>query len=369
MTNDELQSKMISFLRFPLIAGVVLAHSYVIPAVADADMGGNSFPVFDQVRNLFSQVIGNIFVPLFFFISGFLFFYRTTWGQEVYKRKLKSRARTLLVPYLFWNGIVLLFTFMIALPLFSSFFPHARELHLSVPDIFREFWAVRLGNDENEVLYPIAYQFWFIRDLMVVVALTPLIYLYVRYTSWIGIVLLGFCWYMALETGIPGFSVLSLFFFSAGAYFSINNRNLVLDFKPLFLLVAIIYPLLVIADLYTIQSFSNRPPVYVEWIHRAGILVGIILIVNLVAHALKQGHIKSSAFLASASFFVFAFHEPVFLNNFRKVLYRFFPPVNEFWLIVFYFITPAFVVLISLAVYRILKKYLPAFTNIITGGR
>lgn len=45
-------------------------------------------------------------VPLFF-ISGYLFFFRTAFSVDVYKKKLKSRIKTLLIPYLFWNFVVL----------------------------------------------------------------------------------------------------------------------------------------------------------------------------------------------------------------------------------------------------------------------
>ncbi len=44
MTNDELQSKTIAFLRFPLIVGVVLIHCYY----KELPIGGVKVPVMDE---------------------------------------------------------------------------------------------------------------------------------------------------------------------------------------------------------------------------------------------------------------------------------------------------------------------------------
>lgn len=67
MTNDELQSKTIAFLRFPLIVGVVLIHCYY----KELPIGGVKIPVMDEypiyklIADLFSQVLARTAVPLF----------------------------------------------------------------------------------------------------------------------------------------------------------------------------------------------------------------------------------------------------------------------------------------------------------------
>ena len=76
MTNEELQSKTIDFLRFPLIVGVVLIHAHITGMTIKGNdvLRGNSFPVCDTISYFFSEVVARMAVPLFFFISGFLFF-------------------------------------------------------------------------------------------------------------------------------------------------------------------------------------------------------------------------------------------------------------------------------------------------------
>lgn len=59
----------------------------------------------DYVMFLLSNVIGRLSVPMFFLISGFLFFREGTLTHIGYTAKLYSRLHTLLIPYLLWNLI------------------------------------------------------------------------------------------------------------------------------------------------------------------------------------------------------------------------------------------------------------------------
>ena len=69
--SEKLQSDTITWLRFPLIVGVVFIHDNIT-------LGQNSEIInpfwFDCVIRLFSDVFPRVCVPLFFIISGFLFF-------------------------------------------------------------------------------------------------------------------------------------------------------------------------------------------------------------------------------------------------------------------------------------------------------
>ena len=71
----------------------------------------------------------------------------------------------------------------------------------------------------------------------------------------------------------------------------------------------------------------------------------------------------------SASFFVFAIHDPWLLSNIRKLLYVTLHPASDFAMVVVYFFNILLTVTIALALYYCLKKISPKFTAIITGGR
>ncbi|MGC8140665.1 hypothetical protein ACP3W2_24705, partial [Salmonella enterica] len=65
------------------------------------------------------------------------------------------------------------------------------------------------------------------RDLIVVVVLSPVIYWFVRKTRvfGLGVLLLAYC--TQIWTPIPGFSPSAFFFFSIGAYFSIEGKDII----------------------------------------------------------------------------------------------------------------------------------------------
>lgn len=97
---DAALSKTIMFLRFPLIVSVVFIHAGLEGVV----IGGNvtvhdgQFPIYESVYHVITNELARVSVPLFFFISGFLFFYRTDFSMKAYGQKLKKRVRTLFGP-------------------------------------------------------------------------------------------------------------------------------------------------------------------------------------------------------------------------------------------------------------------------------
>ena len=162
MTNDELQSKTIAFLRFPLIVGAVLIHCYY----KELPIGGVKVPVMDEypiyklIADLFSQVLARTAVPLFFLISGYLFFYKSSFSWPMYGSKLRKRAQTLLLPYLFWNGALVGLHLLIEL-LFPSVLSGEVKpvLDYGWCDWWDIFWA-REPSEPGGMPMPINYPLW-----------------------------------------------------------------------------------------------------------------------------------------------------------------------------------------------------------------
>lgn len=363
MTNDELQSKTIAFLRFPLIVGVVLIHSHIKEVVVNGVnlMAGADFPIYTEVSNMLSDVFARIAVPLFFFISGFLFFYKSTFTLSVYRDKLKKRARTILFPYLFWNLVVIVF-FFLGQTLIPFLFSGDNRLIVDYTwtDWLNAFWA--RDSTDGEIGSPIAYQLWFIRDLMVVMIFSPFVYGLVRYLRQYVIILLGVLWIMNWWFRLPGFSSTAFFFFSAGAFFSIHQRNFVADMRPLLLPSAILYGIIAVCNLYFINE------VWCCYIHSIGIIVGCIFLISCTAVCLDKGYWRVSVFLAGSSFFVYAYHG-IPLALLIKVVIRFFPPATEWAIVSLYLGSALLIIWLGVALYGLLRKCVPSFLSLITGGR
>jgi surface polysaccharide O-acyltransferase-like enzyme len=363
--TKDLQSNVINFLRFPLIVGVVFIHNTSSTvAIPGMEFGYvENLSVFYVCSQLFSQILGRVAVPLFFFLSGFLFFQNIDgFTKQDYLRKLKTIWKTLLIPYLFWN-ITVLFIYYIAqnIPTLDMWFNHKADYNFQY--ILGSLWGLP---NETGMTYPRAYQFWFIRDLMVAVVLTPVIYFFIRKAKVYGVLLLGVLWFFNWwfdVVEVRGLSIVAVFFFTAGAWFGSNKRNITDDMGKVRYWSFALYPLLVIADLWTKNDAAN------PFIHNAGIIAGIVFWVNLVAHLLMTGKIHVNRFLLSSAFFLFAVHDPFLLTPLRKILYVVFNPQSDLLITALYFLIVLVTVLIALGLYYMLKRFLPTFTAIITGGR
>lgn len=364
MTNDELQSKTIAFLRFPLIVGVVLIHSHVKEVVVNGVnlMAGADFPIYTAASNLLSDVFARMAVPLFFFISGFLFFYKSTFTVSAYRDKLRKRVRTILFPYLFWNWVVV-GLFLMAYWVMPSLMSGANKpvVDYTLSDWLDAFWA-RESPDPDKIGMPINYPLWFIRDLMVVMLFSPVVYGLVKYLRYYGVLMLGLLWVMGWWIDVPGLSLTAIFFFSFGALFSVHGKNFVVEMRPLLIPVAVLYAILAVCDLYSMNEAWH------SYVHSMGIIVGCVLAITMSAACLERGCWHTSDFLAGSSFFVYAYHGMP-LALIIKVVVRFFPPETEAGMISLYLGSALFVILVGIALYGLLRRFVPSFLSLITGGR
>lgn len=361
MTNEELQSKTIDFLRFPLIVGVVLIHAHITGMTIKGNdvLRGNSFPVCDTISYFFSEVVARMAVPLFFFISGFLFFYKIRgFSLSVYATKLKGRIRSILIPYLFWNLVVILF-FFLAQTFLPGLMSGANKLirDYSYTDWLAAFWSV--GGEGG---YPICYQFWFLRDLMVVMLFSPLLYMTVKYFRWSGVFVLGVLWYFNWWFSLVGFSITAFFFFSAGACFSVLHCNFVTLFKSYLFPLSVAYALSVFICVWFREKF------WIDYVSPLAILAGIAFVISLSARFLERGKWSVTTFLVGGTFFVYAFHGMP-LAFIQKFVIKHIPTLTDALLLSIYFLSAGFIILLSLGIYYFLKRLFPRFLSIITGGR
>lgn len=363
MTKDELQSKTITWLRFPLIIGVLLIHSYKPPINNGGMLLGNdniAFPIFQFFRNLGSEVVGRLSVPMFFLIAGFLFFQAVRFDSTFYFKKLKSRFHSLLVPYLFWNAFAI-FTYFLLQQIFGfthlAYGPVPPIAQWEVVDYLRSFWNLRSPS------YPLVYPLWFIRDLMITVLLSPLLFLLTKRLGLTALFLFFLFWMFGFPIHLTGVNITALFFFMLGGYFRISGKNMIVECRKLFCFSLIAYPIVAIADACTKGLGVNT------YLHHIGVLLGILFLFNVVSYLLEHKRLTVGTFLPGASFFLFAVHEQS-LSQVRKSLTAFFPPLtNQANDIILYLLPMLIVIAAALGLYYLLKRYFPALLRFATGAR
>lgn len=141
--DDRLKSG-IAAIRFPMALLVVMIHCKLNPT--DEWIRG--------VNHIFGGGISHVAVPVFFFLSGFLFL-RGCDGWQQYGVKLKKRVRSVVIPYVVFN--------LIAIAVYCV------KAHTMVG--IGEFWTMM-------VVRPQDFPLWYLKILMVMfVTVAPLMLL------------------------------------------------------------------------------------------------------------------------------------------------------------------------------------------------
>ena len=117
LSNENLRSQSLDLLRFPLAVVILLIHIFSTDGITfqGKTLTFESYPLFLFVNRLIDAFLRGQSVPIYYFISGFVFFIGVKMTKDVYIRKFKNRTKSLLIPYLIWNifAILLLELFFI----------------------------------------------------------------------------------------------------------------------------------------------------------------------------------------------------------------------------------------------------------------
>ena len=203
--NQYLSQKIKVVSLFAMIM-VVFLHSYNI----DIKQGQNIL-VFQKdfnwfLQNFISNGLTRIAVPLFFCISGYLFVLNEKYEISEFILKIEKRMRTLVVPYLFWSVFgILLYLLLQNLPYSQGFFTKKQIVDYN----FSEWIDAIFVN-------PIPYQLWFLRDLIIMVIISPLIYFLVKKLKLFYLAVIFLFWFFNRDSIF--LSSEGLLFFSTGMF-------------------------------------------------------------------------------------------------------------------------------------------------------
>lgn len=290
--------------------------------------------------------------------------------------KIKSRIHSLLIPYLLWNFCCFLMVVigMAAINIHKG--ESLSEVFLFVKEknwhIFYDYnvW----GHSKNWLNYslhetaPFDLPLWFLRDLIIVTLLTPIIYYFVKKVKVWGILILFLAYISKIWILLPGFSITAFFFFSLGSYFALNKINIVTfskRFKNIFIISSFI--LLCICTAYDGSIIGqNIRPFF--------ICCGIFTCFYIASIFVECHHLKPNKLLVSSCFFIYAFHViPIRLlsplSQSKEFMHLIIPGQSTIEEGICYLTTPFLTAFICILTLIIFKKLSPKLALLFSGNR
>lgn len=282
-----------------------------------------------------------VIVPCFFFISGYLFFRNYT--PAYFLKKLRTRFRSLLVPYLLWNSLFAL-AWYAALRLVPSFI--SDRFHFdSITDVL-----IGIVSCQYTVL-------WYVGVIFVYALIAPLLWLMVRkkrlFPVWLAVTCI-----ICLVFRHPFCSPLQwLPIYLSGAYVGVHYKDFMFHDQPrwITILSIAVYPFIFYWDLHWPSNFSMNA---VQWIGPS-LCIGLYDLFNRL-------HTIPSLSFFKYSFFLYAMHYmPLHIIE-RICLIEWQHPYAPY---IAYFGAPAVVIISVLFVACLTDRYLPRLYSLLSGGR
>lgn len=368
LSNTELLSEFINLTRFPLIVLVVLIHSHFIPAGYSLPYNSyiTEYPLYCNISYLCSNLIARVAVPLFFVISGYLFFKKNTesYNWNDYKTKIKTRLHSLFIPYVIWNILILTFTLLVQI-VRGGVSEEYDILNYSISDYFRVFWDIKDG-------MPFCYQLWFIRDLIIMTLISPLIYLLLKNRGIATFVLFfsALWWFVDLDNVRWYLNSQSMIFFCLGSFIAIHKFDIV---EKLQSIKKISYIAALVSVTFVMISFNsgyfyelNRT--LRQLIYHLCILTLLVSFTNIYLDNIVTKQWRANKFLLNSTFFIYGYHA-IMLGYMYGLINMVIDIKSDLFFVLLYFLAPATVIAFGLLIFSFMRKAFPKITGLITGGR
>lgn len=369
----DFQFKVFDWLRFPLIVGVVFIHCFGKPFDFDAvDFAHlSAMDCYNLFRVAVSRVLTHVCVPVFYLISGYLFFIRLEkWDYKVYLDKLKKRCKSLLMPFLIWNSLAIVLSLigiyrhngMLGI---QNFFIEKGYWHLywdcNVWNVDRLNWIGGGASASGPYLVPL----WFLRNLIVACVFSPFFYFFFKKLKIYGLLILAMSYISGIFVNVPGFSAMTFLFFGAGAYFKMNRVDVTLfsyKYHVLFYIIASI-----LGGVCTMLNGHNTATGQV--VYPFFVIFGSLALLNLSASIVKKGWIKMPVLFSKSSFFIYLLHSILVIKFVSAIYLKVFGESNPLLLTISFLFVPITTVAVCITIYWMISKFSPSLCKILTGNR
>lgn len=286
-----------------------------------------------------SRSVAKVSVPTFFALSAFLFYRK--FDYSILKRKLYSRVRSLVVPYILWNTISMIAFYFLSRFSFINTDPFDLNLRTVIDSV--------LFYEYNQV-------FWFVFQLILLTYLFPLLYPLVKNQLFAVLALVALvCMYGSGWVYIGKLEVRALAYYFFGAYFAVHYHETVISHHK-----ASIWGILAFAaSQILIYSEQSEDPM-IKIISRMLLIIAIFDLSSVLCE------IELPAVL-NCSFPIYAMHNLI-LEFFNKV-FSFILSTDSNLILIDYFGSTVLTLLIIAGLNLLLQKKIPAFHSILFGGR
>lgn len=391
MSNNMIRgggySESINMLRFPLAILVVFVHSFG----ADIDVselhasGLTGLAVYDYIRLFFSVVIARSAVPIFFIISGYLLFLKVEeYNKTVYISKLRKRWHSLVIPYFSWIVLLILWTLMFKVggillhgkPWVGilDYFQNNGYLHMLWDSSVWEERTTWLGIETHNS-GPALLPFWYMRDLIIMVVISPAIYWFIKKIKFVFIILLLAIYTFDIKCSlISGTLACASLFFSIGAYFALKKQDFT---EALWKWRHLICPIAILLMIYQTYSGSAMGNTMSLMIHPWLVIIqsfAIIIVASVLCRYQKV--YETNKKLARYSFFIYAFHPFILtyeIKAFKKIALLVDNQIliSDTWYMMTlnYIAIPLICVGVCIGIYRFMLKFIPDVLEMIVGER
>ena len=276
------------------IMGVVLVHYNTQDCIATPSLSNTNYAIQEFAINGMMRAI----IPFFALTAGF-FFYLKWEGLATYRKNAKKRIHTLLIPYILASGLILL----LYIP--AHLWLSGEGYSLTVLNVLRDW-----------LLHPVTTQFWFLRDLIVLVLISPLLYIRRKRVSLILGGVLFVLWLFELQVfpivfGWYLINIEMLFFFWLGGFMTshIDLLEKLVEMKirwiwPLGAVwLALAVSRLIVDPTFNLWYARDFTPTSLL-LYKLTILAELPLLFMVASHLIG----RATLYLARYTFFVYLFH-------------------------------------------------------------
>jgi fucose 4-O-acetylase-like acetyltransferase len=309
-------------------------------------------------------------IPMLFAISGYLF---ALHDEQPQKQRVKKRLKTLLAPYLLWSAFGIGMTYALELlPLTREMIESSRVVQIdNTRTLIHDYhWYEILA---RWIVFPVSYQLWFIRVLLIYNLAYPLIRQWItgKYSQRVFFPIVFIMWLSTF--GLIFIEGEGLLFFSLGVL--LQKKNFSLD-KPTEWLNPGVwgFVFVVCAAAKTWLAFEGQP-LMGNWVfialillHKTTVVSGLIACwfgLDPVVRWLMNYNwfVKLSAF----SFMIYAMHAP-FVAYFISPVIQALQPMAAARLAAFV-ILPLAIISVCVMFGWLLRAIAPRAYGLLTGGR